>query len=185
MLLKTRPARLETKVIFQRDDISQKLVFMMMDISHKYGFGCSSPKFSLPDADSMTFLVGIVVPNQRSLDKYLVRLYACLQEISEFMQDFKQQLNFDRVDLSMFEGVDAEDVYPEQLAAIRDQSHGGSWQSFYDSLLQEGRKAEADIVARCVRFEEANRKDVGLVGHKLDYMLQTFSKLPPASEKSN
>lgn len=185
LLVKSRPVRLEAKVIFSRDDISQKLVFMMMNMSHKYGFGCSSPKFNLPDEDSMTFLIGTVLSNQRSLDKHLVRLYACLQEISEFAEDFRQQLNFDCLDLSMFEGVDAEDIYPEQLAAIRDQNHGGSWQSFYDFLVKEGKTAEADLVARCVRFEETNGKDMGLVGHKLDYVLQTFNKLPAASTKSN
>jgi hypothetical protein len=185
LFVKARPNRLETKVIFSRDDISQKLVFMLMNISHKCGFGCSSPKFNLPDEDSMTFLVGTIVPNRRSLDKYLVRLHVCLQEISEFMQDFKQQLNFDYLNLSMFEGVDAEDIYPEQLAALRDQNHGGSWQNLYDSLIVEGRSAEADIVARCVRFEQINNKDIGLVGHRLDYILQTFSKLPATSTKLN
>lgn len=185
LLVKARPARLETKVTFSRDDISQKLVFMMMDMSHKYGFGCSSPKFNLPDEDSMTFLVGTVISNQRSLEKHLVRLYSCLQEMSEFMQDFKQQLDFDRLDLSMFEGVDAEDVYPERLAAMRDQNYGGSWQGLYDALIAEGKSDEADIVARCVRFEQINGKDVGLVGHRLDYILQTFGKLPAASAKSN
>jgi len=185
LLVKSRPARLETKVVFSRDDISQKLVFMMMDISHKYGFGCSSPKFNLPDKDSMTLLVGTILSNQRSIDQHLARLYACLQEISEFMQDFQQQLNFDCLDLSMFDGVDVEDIYPEQLAALRDQNHDGSWQSFYDFLIQEGKRIEADIVERCVRFEQINNKDVGLVGHKLDYVLQMLNKLPSTSAKLN
>ena len=185
LLVKTKPARLETKVVLLRDNISQKLIFSLINISHKHGFGCSSPKFGLPDEDSMSFLIGTIISNQRSINRYLIRFYECLEEVTEFVEEFSQQLNFDRLDLSMFEGMSIEDIYPEQLAAIRDQNYGGSWESFYDKLIDQGKTIEADVVARCVQFEEVNDKDVGLVGHKLDYFLQTFNKLPAGNIKAN
>lgn len=176
VLIKTMPMRIEAKIIFDREHISQKLVFTLMDMAHKHGFGCSSPKFGLPDKDSMTFLVGLILPTQRSLKKYLTKMSSCLEEISEFVKDFIKQLNFTNLDISMFSEIEASRLFPEQLAAIRDQFYHGSWEEYFEDLLEEGKEDEAEIVARCVEFESLNKKDVGLVGHKLDSVLQYFDK---------
>lgn len=182
LLVKSRPPRLEAKVIFGKEHISQKLVFTLMDISHKHGFGCSSPKFGLPYEDAMTFLIGTPIPTQKSAGNYLSKMYECLLEITEFSNDFIKQLDFTRLDLTMFADADVENIFPEQLAAIRDQNYDGSWKEFYRDLVDEGQDEEADIVVKCIKFEELNKKDIGLVGHKLEYIFQGLEKKKPREE---
>ena len=110
----SKPPRIETKVVFDRDNISQKLLFTLMDISHDHGFGCSSPYFNGPNDPSMTFLIGTYLPTNRSLKKYVKRMYDCLLDIKDFADDFNAQLDFSQLDLTMFSDVDPIDLYPEQ-----------------------------------------------------------------------
>lgn len=168
----TEPERVESKVVFDRNDISQKLIFTLMNICHDYGFGCSAPKFNGPDDSIMTFYVGTFLPTKNSLNKFTKKLSECLSAINEFAKSFNQQLKFDNLDLTMFHGVDLYSFSPEQLAAIRDQHFNGSWALFKKSLVSENKDEEADIVERCKQFEKLNKKDIGLVGHKLSYIME-------------
>jgi hypothetical protein len=175
--ISSKPPRIEAKVIFDRDDISQKLIFTLMDVSHKHGFGCSPPKFGGIDDANMTFLIGTVLPSARARDKYLKRIHACLYEVAEFTQDFMRQLDFSRLDLSMFNNFSVEiEIYPEQLAALRDQLYNGSWRDFRDAMTREGRDDMADVALRCMKFEKNNSKDIGLVGHKLGFILNMLGE---------
>lgn len=172
----SKPPRLEAKIIFDRDHISQKLIFTLMDISHAHGFGCSKPQFGNVDDSDMIFLIGTILPSSRSLDKYLARLNGCLTEMRDFAQEFMRQLDFSQLDISMFSGLDADvEIYPEQLAALRDQLYNGSWEDFHEAMRQEGREDMADIALQCMKFEDQNDKDLGFVGHKLGYMLDLLS----------
>jgi hypothetical protein len=119
------PPRIESKVVFDRDNISQKLIFTLMDISHDHGFGCSQPHFSSPEDPTMTFLIGTILPTKKSFNKYAKRMYGCLADIKDFSNDFNKQLDFSQLDLTMFSDLDPIDFYPEQIAAIRDQHFGG------------------------------------------------------------
>lgn len=170
------PERIESKVVFDRDNISQKLIFTLMDISHQHGFGCSSPHFNGPEDPTMTFLVGSILPTKRSLNKYIKRMYVCLEDIKDFSDDFNKQLDFSQLDLTMFVDMDPIDFYPEQIAAIRDQHFGGSWRDFKEALLAENKEAELEVVDRCVEFEKLNKKDIGLVGHKLNYIINLLGE---------
>jgi hypothetical protein len=167
--IKSKPQRIEAKVVFDRDNISQKLIFTLMDIAHIHGFGCSAPMFKDLKDPSMTFLIGTILPSSRSLNKYLRKIHMCLCSIAEFAQEFSKQLDFSQLDLTMFSNMGK--FYPEQFAAIRDQHYGGSWKMFHDNMVMENRNDEAKIVECCVRFEEINQKDIGLIGHKLSYIL--------------
>jgi len=171
------PPRLEAKIIFDRDHISQKLIFTLMEISHEHGFGCSPPHFKGPDDTGMTFLIGGVLPSKNSVNKYVKRIQRCLTEIRDFANDFSKQIDFSRLDISMFGGIDLDEFYPEHLAALKDQSYDGSWTNFYDALIEEERKDEAEIVQRCIQFEAVNSKDIGFVGHKLSYMLHMLDQV--------
>jgi hypothetical protein len=172
------PPRLEAKIIFDRDHISQKLIFTLMEISHTHGFGCSPPHFKGPNDPVMIFLVGVILPSKKSLNKYIKRMRGCLTEIQTFANNFSQQLDFSTLDISMFGGIELDGFYPEHLAALKDQNYNGSWKDFYEAMLEENRKDEAEIVQRCMKFEELNAKDIGLVGHKLSYILHMLDQVP-------
>lgn len=172
----SNPQRIESKIVFDRDNISQKLIFTIMDISHQHGFGCSSPHFNGPDDPTMTFLVGTNLPTKKSVNKYVKRMYACLLDIKDFSTDFNKQLDFSQLDLTMFSDMNPMDFYPEQIAAMRDQHFGGSWGEFKQALLSENKETELDVVDRCVKFEKINKKDIGLVGHKLNYIIDMLGE---------
>jgi hypothetical protein len=176
------PQRIESKIIFDRENISQKLIFTLMEISHNHGFGCSPPYFR--DSD-MVFLVGTILPTKKSVNKYSKKLYNCLLEIVEFSNKFIKQLDFSQLDLSMFVNMDVEEFSPEQIAAVRDQHYDGSWEDFYEDLLGKDKELEADIVRRCVKFEKINQKDIGLVGHKLSYIVQILDETDDIEKEIN
>jgi hypothetical protein len=168
----SKPKRLEANLIFERDHISQKLIFSLMDITFKHGFGFSPPVFKCLEDKNMTFLIGSVVSSSHALPAQLKRLEICLNDLNVFSQDFLKQLDFSTLDISMFEGVEVGDV--EKVAAIRDQYYNGSWEHFYDVMKNGGFDEAAEITLRLKRFEEVNNKNIGLIGHKLNYVLDTL-----------
>jgi hypothetical protein len=107
-------------------------------------------------------------------------MHGCLFEIYEFSQEFERQLDFSRLDLSMFNNLSVNsinvEIYPEQLAALRDQLYNGSWKDFGDAMKREGKGDMADIAIRCMKFEKQNKKDIGLIGHKLGFMLSMLGE---------
>jgi hypothetical protein len=119
----------------------------------------------------MVFLIGTILPTKRSLNKYVNRLRDCLEEISEFYDSFSKQLDFTHLDVTMLGGIDLHEFYPQELAEVRDQPYNGSWEDFRSAMVEQGKTEEADIVSKCVEFEETNDKDLGLVGHKLGFTL--------------
>lgn len=169
------PPRLEAKIILDRDNISQKLIFTLMEITHQYGFACSPPSFKNFDSPEMIFLVGTISTGFLSTKKILNRLYLCLEAIDNFLKSFNKQLDFTKVDISMFGGIDLSQFRPTEIAAVRDQHYNGSWRDFKKALTQSGRNEEAEVIDKCIIFEEENKKDLGLVGHKLGrtlYMIE-------------
>lgn len=164
------PPRLEAKIVLGKDDISQKLLFTMMEISHQHGFSCSPPVFGDPESSQMTFLVGTVLPGRWSLKKYSIRMRAYLDDMSVFMSSLQNQLNFNSLDVSMFGGLDFDYLDFSQLAAMRDQNFGGSWLRFRDALVKMDQRTE--VIDKCALFEKENDKDLGLVGHKLKVTLR-------------
>lgn len=175
-----KPPRLEAAVAFDADHFSQKLVFRVMDITHKHGFACSAPQFGRGESEGkLVFCVGIPLASKRSLPKALSRMGGCLAELAEFHAEFLRQMDFSRLDLSMFQGS-PEDLDPAFMATVRDQHYGGSWDAFRDDMVSENRREEAEIVERCRLFEKANGKDIAFVGDQLEYML---SMIGPVGER--
>jgi hypothetical protein len=172
----TKPQRLEAKVIFDKNDISQKLIFTVMDITHAHGFGCSAPIFNGVSDPNMIFLVGTILPTSRSLNKYLKKMLVCLYGLYDFYQNFSEQLDFSKLDLTMFGGIDLQLFNPEQLAAVRDQHYMGSWDTFYQEMKDSDREEEATVIEKCREFEKINNKDIGFVGHKLSSMLNMLDE---------
>lgn len=159
------PPRLEAAVAFDGNMISQKLVFQMMDISWRHGFGCAAPQFE--DAGEMVFSIGTLLPSSRSLPRYVAKLNKCLEEMADFSADFARQLDFSTLDVSMFEGLDPVDLDLSLIAAVRDQQFGGNWEAFQRAMKEDGRDEEVQVIERCQMFEQINGKDIGLVGNKL------------------
>lgn len=159
------PPRLETTVVFDGQTLSQKLVFQMMDISWRHGFGCSAPQFE--DEGSLAFSIGTILPSSRSLRRYASKLHSCLKELADFSADFARQLDFSTIDISMFADLDPTALDLSLIAAVRDQQYDGNWDRFLRAMVNKGRKEEAQVVERCRDFEQANKKDIGLVGNKL------------------
>lgn len=159
------PPRLEAAVVFDGHTISQKLVFQMMDISWRHGFGCAAPQFE--DKGEMVFSIGTVLPSSRSLPRYAAKLSKCLEEMADFSADFARQLDFSTLDISMFQGLDPVELDLFLIAAARDQQYGGNWEAFQRAMKESGRDEEAKIVECCQAFEKINGKDIGLVGNKL------------------
>jgi hypothetical protein len=173
----SNPPRIEAKVVFDRDDISQKFIFTLMEISHLHGFGCSPPFFS--DTDStMTFLIGTILPSKKSFNKYQNRIVDCLARIHLFSKEFQKQLDFSMLDVSMFTNVNLDDFSPQNLVAIKDQVYDGDWDKYYQDMIDENRSEDAELIQKCMVFEETNKKDIGLVGHKLSYMLHMLDQFP-------
>lgn len=163
------PPRLEAKVVFGREHISQKLVFTLMEITHAHGFACSRPHF-LEKNEEMSFLIGTRLPTSLVSKKYLNRLTDCLLEIKDFSKEFQDQLDFSYLDISMFSKEDLDNFYPEHMSAIRDQLYDGSWKKYKKSIENES-KIQADLIKKCIVFEKINNKDIGYVGHKLGELL--------------
>lgn len=172
MLINSSPPRIEAKLEFDKQHAFQKLFFSLMSISHNHGFGCSAPFFGEKEEKSMSFLIGTVVSSKRSVAKVLKRLHACLVEIVSFSEAFISQLDFSKIDLSMFEGFFIADV--EKIVSLKDQFYGGSWQELKDSLEKDGLADAIGTISALEEFERVNEKDLGLVAHKLSSILQTM-----------
>ena len=170
---KSVPPRIEAQVLFDSDCVGHKLTHHMMDISWKHGFGCSAPRFHDED-QKVLFSIGTVMPSERSLSRCSKRLQVCLYDIARLSTDFVRQMDFSRLDLSMFSDVDIQEFDPQLMAALRDQQYGGDWQRFKQAMEDSGREDEAKMVERCREFEVANSKDMGLVGNKLMHALATL-----------
>ena len=174
----SRPPRMEAAVIFDVSQLSQKLIFHMMEISWKHGFGCAPPQFGTSDdEDELVFSIGTSLPSSRSVRKYSARLQRCLKEIRDFAEDFARQLNFHNLDISMFEGLAYAEFDPQYLAILRDQNYNGSWAAFQKDMTRHGRMEEAEVVDRCRKFEEVNDKDMALIGSKLRYEMAMLSEM--------
>ena len=44
-------------------------------------------------------------------------------------------------------------------------------------MIDEERKEDAELIQCCMEFEEINDKDIGLIGHKLGYMLHILETM--------
>ena len=172
------PPRLEAAVIFDGDALSQKLVFQMMDISWRHGFGCSAPQYE--DEGDLVFSIGTILPSSRSLKRYAIKLQGCLEEMANFSAEFARQLDFTTLDISMFSDVDLSDLDLSTIAAVRDQQYNGSWDAFRSGMEKSGRDEEAKVVERCQEFERVNNRDIGFVGNKLLDTLIEMVGGPPA-----
>jgi len=166
------PPRLEAKIQFDRSHVSQKLIFKMMSITHLHGIGCSEPVFGRKEDGTMNFFVGIVVSSRKNITKHLQRMKGCLIDIFIFLSEFRRQLDFSTIDLSMFDGIVMGDV--EKVAAVRDQVYRGSWKDFIEALSLEGYNEAADVAFRLEKFEQVNNKDLGYVGFKLNLLLDSL-----------
>ena len=166
----TDPQRIEAKLEFQREDISQKLIFSIMEISHAHGFGCSKPTFGGIEDPKIYFYVGTILPSPRSLKKYVDRMKDCLLDLYNFSCVFLKQLDFSNIDMSMFEDIEVGDV--EKVAALRDQYYGGSWDKLQEAFVDY--KETLEIIDALKEFESRNNKDLGLIGHKVNYLLDTI-----------
>ena len=167
------PPRIEAAVVFDGQTLSQKLVFQLMDISWRHGFGCSAPQFE--DKGDLVFSIGTTLPSSRFLRKYATKLNKCLEELADFSADFARQLDFSTLDVSMFEGLDPAGLDLSLIAAVRDQQYSGSWEAFRRAMKESGREEEAVVVERCHEFEKINGKDIGLIGNKLLDTLEMVS----------
>jgi len=170
------PPRLEAAVVFDGQTLSQKLVFQMMDISWRHGFGCSAPQFE--EKGDMVFSIGANLPSRRSLRRYASRLGACLEEVSDFSAEFARQLDFSKLDVSMFGDLDPAALDLSFIAAVRDQQYNGDWDRFLRAMRDTDRQEEAHVIERCRVFENTNGKDIGLVGGKLLDLLAILSEAP-------
>jgi len=167
------PPRIESAVVFDSDTLSQKLVFQLMDISWRHGFGCSSPQFE--ENGDIVFSIGSFIPSSRSLKSCSTKFRKCLEEVYDFSAEFHRQLDFSRLDVSMFNGIHPEELDLSIISAVRDQQFEGSWDKFRKAMVDSGRGDEALIVGKCQEFEQANDKDIALVGDKLvDILYEVF-----------
>jgi hypothetical protein len=148
-----------------------------MEISFGHGFACSAPKFGVPDQLSMTFLISTIIPTKRSFRKYLEKMCDCMDDIYEFAYYFSKQLDFSCIDISMFKDVKMDGIYFESLVILRDQLYNELWEDFLEDVTNAGRTEDADIIKRCIEFEIANKKDIGLVYSKLDFIIQNLDTL--------
>lgn len=172
----SNPSRLQVKFVLDRNDISQKFLFTLMEICHRYGFSCSPPSFSGPDSMDMVFFVGTVLASKWLVKLHIPRLRACVDDLVNFLKLFQKQLDFSNLDVSMFGGIDLETLDLPYLAALRDQSFDGSWIKFRSALIESGQSQEASVIDKCLLFERENAKDIGFVGHKLGSMLRSMER---------
>ena len=182
MFIQSVPPRIEAKLEFDKNHISQKLIFTLMQISHFHGFGCSPPFFGETKSQTMSFLIGTIVPSRRAIKRHLERMHSCLIDLFNFVEMFNRQLDFSTLDLSMLDGIYVGDV--ERIAAVRDQHYDGSWEQLRDSLKEDGFPEAAEVAMRLMMFEEANGKDIGLIGFKLNFVLDSlYSKIAEDKNK--
>lgn len=160
-----KPMRMESAYGFNIKDFSSKLVYTLMDITHKHGFSCSGPLF---EKKEVIFSIGAVLPSKRSINKYSNKLNECLNDIAYFDKNLRKQIDFTFIDLSMFKGINFEYFDPVLFAKLRDEFYQGSWKSFQQALIESGRKDEAELIKKCEEFELKNNKDIALVGKQLD-----------------
>lgn len=166
----TTQPRLETFFSFHIDHFSQKLVYKIMDLTHSHGFSCASPIFKNENdlSGQVVFCIGARLPSKKSLNKYLLKLHNCLKDISNFNKNFSKQLDFSIVDLSMFDDVDFSRFDLLTFATVRDQYYNGSWDEFYNDMINNNKNDEAKIIDQCRKFEKENGKDIALVSNQLD-----------------
>jgi hypothetical protein len=161
----SNPPRIESAVSFNSQLLGQKMIFQMMDISWRHGLGCSAPQFD--EQGNVIFAIGTVLPTKTSLNKFKIKLRDCLEEITNFANEFARQLDFTVIDVSMFVNINPDILDFSYIAAVRDQKYGGNWNRFLKALNKTGNEEDVDIVKRCKEFEEINKRDIGLVGSKV------------------
>lgn len=167
--------RIEGTIVLDREDISQKLIFIIMTIAYDYGLGCSPPIFFGPDDNTMLFYISSCLQSKTTYKKALETLVQCMEDIQLFIEQLNNQLNFSSIDLSMFGDVDLNNFYPEEMAALRDQHYEASWDLFKERLLKDENFANADLVDKCKEFENVNKKDIGLVGFQLRKLISLIN----------
>jgi hypothetical protein len=166
-----KPPRLESAYPFHIDNFSKKLVYKLMDITHKHGFSCSSPIFGDKNhPKEVVFSIGSMLPSTRSLKKYSSKMYECLSDITKFNNELNKQVDFSVIDLSMFTDIDLEYFDPLILATIKDEKYMGSWDLYYEDMIKINPQT-AELIYRCVDFEKTNNKDITLVSNQLDQSL--------------
>jgi hypothetical protein len=171
--INSKPPKLEAKIAFNVKDMSQQLIFRIMNITHRRGISCSSP--SIANDNDVIFLVGTFINGIFGQKKSVRILEKCLDDLKEFINDFDTQLDFSRADLSMFENVNLPKIDVMEIIAVRDQYFNGSWIVFRDEIIESGVADGVDIIDSCIEFEAINNKDLGLVGHKLAETLTILS----------
>ena len=163
---------IRAEILFEREHLSQKLLFSLMSITYEHGLSCSPPQFQGVSEEKLFFSISLTLSSTRIYKKGLEKMHACLLDITEFSKDFLKQLNFDNLDISMFEPEDIDVLFPEQLASLRDQQYEGSWTKMYEELKHFQQEEDAKLIKKCMEFETKNNKDLGFVGYKLNYFLE-------------
>ena len=171
------PPRLESAYPFHINNFSKKLIYEIMNITHKHGFSCSGPIFGNQEhPEEVIFSIGIMLPSSRSVKKYSDKMYKCLLDISSFDKELKRQTDFTFIDLSMFTDLDLEYFDPQLLASIKDEKYRGSWDLFYEEMLKIN-SSTSELIRKCVEFENVNDKDISLVGFQLDQSLLMIEEI--------
>ena len=168
--------KLEANILFEKDHLSQKLIFSLMKITYDNGLSCSPPQFKNVNSENLYFSISLVLSSTRSYKRALERMHNCLIDITNFSKEFLKQLNFDHLDISMFEPEDVDVLFPEQLATLRDQQYEGSWEKMYEELERFKQYDDAELIKKCMEFEIKNNKDLGFVGYKLNYFLELIAE---------
>jgi hypothetical protein len=170
----SKPFRIDAKIIFNKDFLSQKLIFKLLEISYAYGFSCSSPYFGNNKSKYVTFFIGKILFNKKYLNQVEIILKDCLLEIKILKNNLIKQMNFFNLDISMFNDIKFDNLYFEYLTTIRDQNYNGSWKNYYNDMISMNKDDEANIIIKCIEFERVNLKDLGFVGHKLNLIFQVL-----------
>jgi len=163
---------IRAEILFERENLSQKLIFSLMAITYEHGLSCSPPQFQGVNEKNLYFSISLPLSSTRIYKKGLDKMHDCLLDIDKFSKEFLKQLNFDHLDISMFEPEDVDVLFPEQLAALRDQQYEGSWTKMYEELKHFQQEEDAKLIKKCMEFETKNNKDLGFVGYKLNYFLE-------------
>jgi hypothetical protein len=162
--------QLEAYVIFNRQVISQRLIFLIMEMTFKYGISCSNPKFSNA-SDTMCFKLSSPIYHSATLKRIQINFENCIREIKDFQKDLQRQLDFSKLDLTIFQGVDTSLFYAEHFSAVVNQYYSGDWNSYLNDMISQGRDMEAQFIEICMAVEQQCNVDIGLVGHALNEYL--------------
>ena len=157
------PMSVNASISFEGGIKSSKLVRNIMNLCYSFGVGLTAPMLSQNSEDLMIFNLKQNIPSTRYAQKSYRHMKKCISTIEGYLSEVGKQMDFNKIDVSMFSDFDVDKINFDSIANQRDNKYNGSWENFMIDLKNTGNTVSVDLLEKCIEFEEKNNTDLGII----------------------